>query len=53
MRRPCIIEENVSSTSHIAHIDGREIKYTATVGTIPVRLDLVSSLLTYQTLSQA
>jgi carboxypeptidase C (cathepsin A) len=32
-------EEKVSSTSHIAHIDGREIKYTATVGTIPIRLD--------------
>src|SRR4051812_33264626 len=32
-------EEKVSSTSHIAHIDGKEIKYTATVGTIPIRLD--------------
>jgi carboxypeptidase C (cathepsin A) len=32
-------EEKVSSTPHIAHIDGHEIKYTATVGTIPIRLD--------------
>src|SRR3954464_8367137 len=32
-------EEKVSSTPHIAHIDGKEIKYTATVGTIPIRLD--------------
>jgi len=32
-------EEKVSSTSHVAHIDGRDIRYTATVGTIPIRLD--------------
>ncbi len=32
-------EEKASSTSHVVHMDGREIKYTATVGTIPIRLD--------------
>ena len=32
-------EEKVSTTSHTVRIDGREIKYTATVGTIPIRLD--------------
>ena len=32
-------EEKVSTTSHTVRIDGRDIKYTATVGTIPIRLD--------------
>jgi carboxypeptidase C (cathepsin A) len=32
-------EEKVSTTSHVVRLDGREIKYTATVGTIPIRLD--------------
>jgi carboxypeptidase C (cathepsin A) len=32
-------EEKVSKTSHTVRIDGREIRYTATVGTIPIRLD--------------
>jgi carboxypeptidase C (cathepsin A) len=32
-------EEKVSTTSHTVHLDGREIKYTATAGTIPIRLD--------------
>ena len=32
-------EEKVSTTSHTMRLDGREIKYTATVGTIPIRLD--------------
>ena len=32
-------EEKVSTTSHTIRLDGREIKYTATTGTIPIRLD--------------
>jgi carboxypeptidase C (cathepsin A) len=32
-------EEKVSQTSHVMRLDGREIKYTATVGTLPIRLD--------------
>jgi len=32
-------EEKVSQTSHVMRLDGREIKYTATVGTVPIRLD--------------
>ena len=32
-------EEKVSTTSHVVRLDGREIRYTATVGTIPIRLD--------------
>ena len=32
-------EEKVSQTSHLMRLDGREIKYTSTVGTLPIRLD--------------
>jgi len=32
-------EEKISQTSHTTRIDGREIKYTATTGTLPIRLD--------------
>ncbi|MFN8580798.1 MAG: hypothetical protein U0163_07480 [Gemmatimonadaceae bacterium] len=32
-------EEKVSTTSHVVRIDGREVHYTATVGTIPIRLE--------------
>lgn len=32
-------EENSSQTSHLVRLDGREIKYTATAGTLPIRLD--------------
>ena len=32
-------EERVSKTQHTVRIDGKEIRYTATVGTIPIRLD--------------
>jgi carboxypeptidase C (cathepsin A) len=32
-------EEKVSQTSHVARVDGREIRYTATAGTLPIRLD--------------
>jgi carboxypeptidase C (cathepsin A) len=32
-------EEKVSTTSHTVRLDGREIRYTATVGTIPIRVD--------------
>jgi carboxypeptidase C (cathepsin A) len=32
-------EEKVSTTSHTVRLDGRDIKYTATTGTIPIRLD--------------
>ena len=32
-------EEKVSQTSHAVRLDGREIKYTATTGTLPIRLD--------------
>src|SRR5581483_10109184 len=32
-------EEKVSQTSHAIRLDGREIKYTATATTLPIRLD--------------
>jgi carboxypeptidase C (cathepsin A) len=32
-------EEKVSTTPHMVRLEGREIKYTATAGTIPIRLD--------------
>lgn len=32
-------EEKISQTSHSVRVDGREIKYTATAGTLPIRLD--------------
>jgi carboxypeptidase C (cathepsin A) len=32
-------EEKISQTPHSIRIDGREIKYTATAGTLPIRLD--------------
>jgi len=32
-------EEKISQTSHTMRLDGREIKYTATTGTLPIRLD--------------
>src|SRR6516225_4422224 len=32
-------EEKTSTTSHTLRLDGREIKYTATAGTIPIHLD--------------
>ena len=32
-------EEKVSQTSHVIRLDGREIEYTATTGTVPIRLD--------------
>jgi carboxypeptidase C (cathepsin A) len=32
-------EEKISKTSHTVRLDGREIKYTATAGTLPIRLD--------------
>jgi carboxypeptidase C (cathepsin A) len=32
-------EEKISQTSHAVRVDGREIKYTATAGTLPIRLD--------------
>ena len=32
-------EEKISQTSHTIRLDGREIKYTATAGTLPIRLD--------------
>jgi len=32
-------EEKISQTAHTVHLDGREIKYTATAGTLPIRLD--------------
>jgi carboxypeptidase C (cathepsin A) len=32
-------EEKISQTSHALRLDGREIKYTATAGTLPIRLD--------------
>jgi carboxypeptidase C (cathepsin A) len=32
-------EERVSTTSHTVRIGGRDVKYTATVGTIPIRVD--------------
>src|SRR5436309_7524061 len=32
-------EEKTSQTQHTIRLDGREIKYTATAGTLPIRLD--------------
>src|SRR5262245_21757603 len=32
-------EEKISQTSHAIRLDGRDIKYTATTGTLPIRLD--------------
>jgi carboxypeptidase C (cathepsin A) len=32
-------EEKISQTNHTVRLDGREIKYTATAGTLPIRLD--------------
>jgi len=32
-------EEKVSQTLHAIRLDGREVKYTATAGTLPIRLD--------------
>lgn len=32
-------EEKVSQTSHTLRLDGRDIRYTATAGTLPIRLD--------------
>jgi carboxypeptidase C (cathepsin A) len=32
-------EEKISQTPHTIRLDGREIKYTATAGTLPIRLD--------------
>jgi carboxypeptidase C (cathepsin A) len=32
-------EEKISRTPHTMRLDGREIKYTATTGTLPIRLD--------------
>ena len=32
-------EEKISQTSHTVRLDGRDIKYTATTGTLPIRRD--------------
>ena len=32
-------EEKISKTTHTLRLDGRDIKYTATTGTLPIRLD--------------
>jgi len=32
-------EEKISQTQHTIRLDGREIRYTATAGTLPIRLD--------------
>src|SRR5512132_4582616 len=32
-------EEKISQTQHVVRLDGREIRYTATTGTLPIRLD--------------
>ena len=32
-------EEKISTTSHTITLDGKEVKYTATTGTLPIRLD--------------
>ncbi len=32
-------EEKISQTSHAVKLDGKDIKYTATTGTLPIRLD--------------
>jgi carboxypeptidase C (cathepsin A) len=33
------VEQKPSQTSHTIRLDGRDIKYTATAGTLPIRLD--------------
>ncbi len=33
------VEQKPSQTSHAIRVDGRDIKYTATAGTLPIRLD--------------
>src|SRR5690348_12454428 len=33
------VPDKVSQTSHAVRLDGKEIKYTATVGTLPIALD--------------
>jgi len=33
------LDDKASQTSHAMRLDGRDIKYTATAGTIPIRLD--------------
>ena len=33
------VEQKPSQTSHAIRLDGRDIKYTATAGTLPIRLD--------------
>src|SRR3990172_9784683 len=32
-------EEKIVQTPHVARLDGREIKYTATAGTLPIEAD--------------
>jgi len=32
-------EEKISQTSHVLRLEGKDIKYTATTGTLPIRLD--------------
>ncbi|HEX5476057.1 MAG TPA: hypothetical protein VFX12_15470 [Vicinamibacterales bacterium] len=32
-------EEKISQTSHVIRLGGRDVKYTATTGTLPIRLD--------------
>src|SRR5262249_9557222 len=32
-------EEKISQTQHTLRLDGRDIRYTATAGTLPIRLD--------------
>jgi carboxypeptidase C (cathepsin A) len=32
-------EEKISTTSHTVRLDGRDIKYAATAGTLPIRMD--------------
>ena len=34
-----IADEKASQTSHVIRLDGRELRYTATTGTLPIRLD--------------
>ncbi len=34
-----VVDRKPSQTSHSVRIDGRDIKYTATAGTLPIRLD--------------
>src|SRR6476646_4443565 len=33
------LPDKISQTSHTVRLDGREIRYTATVGTLPISLD--------------